>query len=148
MFARLPNLTRCTALLLALTLPFCCCIVGAVSGIGSPCCATLDASTCCNAQTVDWLEEYLEEVTPEQERPSDSCKGMSCCIKGFTLSHNWSPPCDTFGQPTTFDCFYLDSHALLSEHLTIQTHPPPNLLHSQLGFSDAPSIRGVVILQV
>ena len=148
MFNRLPNLTRCIALLLAFTMPFCCCIVGAIAGDSDACCMTLNVKPCCKAQSVDWLEEYLEDVAPEQEEPSDSCKGMSCCIKGFTLVDSWSPPCDTFGTVIQFDCAYVILFTQLSERDSQQTHPPPKICISQLGFSDAPSIRSAVILQV
>ncbi len=148
MFNRFPNLTRTIALLLAFTMPFCCCIVGAIAGDGDACCMTLNVKPCCKAQSVDWLEEYLEDVVPEQEEPSDSCKGMSCCIKGFTLSDNWSPPCDMFGKAIHFDCVYTKMVTQLSECNALQTRPPPKICISQLGFSDAPSIRSAVILQV
>lgn len=148
MFNRFPNLTRTIALILAFTMPFCCCIVGAISGDGDACCMTVNVKPCCNAQPVDWLEEYLADVAPEQEEPSDSCKGMSCCIKGFTLSDNWTPPCDTIGEVIHFNFVYINMFTQLSERDSLQTRPPPKICISQLGFSDAPSIRSAVILQV
>ena len=148
MFNRFPNLTRSIALLLAFTVPFCCCIVGAVAGESDGCCMSLNVKPCCKAQSVDWLEEYLDNVAPEQDEPSDSCKGRSCCIKGFTLSDGWSPPCDTIWKTILFDCVHINLFRQLSDRNSLQTHPPPKICISQLGFSDAPSIRSAVILQV
>ncbi len=149
MFNRLSNLTRSITLLLAFTMPFCCCAVGLVSGTGGTCCTTLNTKQCCNQQSVDWLEDYLADVAPaDQESQDKSCKGMSCCIKGFTPSDNWSPPCDTVGTAIQFDYVYTNMFAELSERGSLQIHPPPKIPISQLGFSDAPSIRRAVILQV
>ena len=135
------------AIMLAFAMPICCCFATAFAGGTSSCCTASESTTVCSQQTVDWLDDLLGPLEEQEEQ--DSCDGMSCCIKMCSPTQDWVPPLDTIGQdlPT-----FLIQHAIVDAFVlsdaSVRLHPPPLIEFNLLGNSNAPSLRGAVILQV
>jgi len=133
------------ALVLAFSMPLCCCVVNTASGATDAC----DSITGQKEQVQSCCQKIEKTCCPQQENEEESdCADCGCTIKGTILVQDWSPPVDAIGKdaPTPF----FADHAFLSvEQVAITcAHDPPKYDPHILGFSSAPPIRGTLILEV
>ena len=138
---------KTVAIVLACTMPICCCFFNTISGGGSSCCSTEKTASCCPQPSVEWLDELLGPI--EQEQPIEESCGGTCCVKGFVLTQNWTPPVDFIGSDLPaflLQDAFVDSFLLSTS--SISMHPPPLIDINLLGYSNAAPLRGAVILQV
>jgi hypothetical protein len=139
MYKRHGFFTNMIAMVLALTMPLCCCIVNTASGSTDACSSIAvqekQAPSCCSQQ------ENGEEPEP--------CFGdCGCIIKGTIFVQDWTPPVDLFGVDTPAPFFIETQNHLTSRWATSFAHGPPKYFQHNLGFSGAPPIRGTLILEV
>lgn len=137
------NLMRTIALVLAFTMPFCCCFVNAVAGESNSCCEKIEVVS--SFETAD----STQSSHSDHEKEEKSHEGCSCCIKGLVLESKWSVPNDLFGSELPL---FMHDHLIsnvLQQSVTIRELPPPQRVKiAMLGNSSAPSIRGVIIIEV
>ena len=137
------NLMKTIALVLAFTMPFCCCVVNAVAGKPDSCCEKIEVVSCCETAA------STQSSPCDQEEEKKSCEGCSCCIKGLVLDSNWSVPNDLFGSERPM--FMHDGfvpNAIQLSIATVELPPLQRVKITTLGNSSAPSMRGVIILEV
>ena len=143
MLHRQHNLMKTIALVLAFTMPFCCCVVNAVAGEPDSCCEKIEVVSCCETTA------STQDSPCNQKEEKKSCEGCSCCIKGLVLDSDWSVPNDLFGSERSMfmhDGFV--SNAIQLSVATIELPPPQSVKITTLGNSSAPSMRGAIILEV
>jgi len=143
MLHRQHNLMKTIALVLAFTMPFCCCAVNAVAGEPDSCCEKIEVVSCCETTA------STQSSPCDQEEEEKSCEDCSCCIKGLVLDSDWSVPNDLIGseRPMFMRNGFI-SNAIQLSLATIELPPPQSVKITTLGNSSAPSMRGAVILEV
>ena len=139
MYKRHGFFTNMIAMVLALTMPLCCCVVNTVSGTTVACSSFSvqedQTPSCCSQQG-------------NEEEPEPYCGDCGCTIKGTIFVQDWAPPVDLFGVDTPALFFIeIQSHQV-SRCATSFAHGPPKYDPHNLGFSGAPPIRGTLILEV
>ena len=88
---------RAIALLLAVAMPLCCCVVNSFAGNGG-CCSeavaqVVDTPSCCQTPVC---------YSSEDQVPASPCQDTgtcSCCQKGPAPTFDWTVPIDTIGTP-------------------------------------------------
>ncbi|MDG2424194.1 MAG: hypothetical protein P8M22_09470 [Phycisphaerales bacterium] len=129
---------RITALLLAVAMPLCCCMINSASG--ASCCDVepiMEVASCCSSSHC--------QAAPEDNPPADPCVGITCqcCLKAPSNAFDWTPPVDTIGSPLDQSLFSFEQDAWLQiDADTIQWDDPPPVACSP------GMLRGNVILQV
>ncbi len=132
-------------LVLAFTMPLCCCIVNTATGATDACSSITgqeeQMASCCQK-----IEKSCCSQQDTEEEPD--CCGCSCAIKGTIFVRDWTPPVDLIGKNTPAPFFV--NHAILAAKQDAITfaHGPPKYNSHILGFSSAPPIRGTLILEV
>ncbi|MBT4584955.1 MAG: hypothetical protein HOC93_07745 [Phycisphaerae bacterium] len=146
MYKRHSILTNMIAIVLTVTMSICCCIVKSATGSTTSCCTVKIAETnSCNQQTPSCCQK---QPAPEEDSENEPCcEECSCTTVGIILTQNWTPPIDLIGvdAPTLF--FTINIFGV-DRHVAYAIHGPPKYDPHILGYSSAPSMRGVVILQV
>jgi hypothetical protein len=130
---------RFTALILALAMPMCCCVLNVAAGVS--CCDPLpkiEQISCCSGTT---CQSEPVEVAPH-ELPC-TAKDCQCCLKATSIVQDWSPPVDTVGT-TLMELDWTPGLNLLSScnASTVHCHHPPPWPE------DSGPVRGQTILQV
>ena len=151
MYHRHGIFTHMMAMVLVFTMPLCCCIVKTATGAPSSCCATevavtiVDDTSCCQKQKTSCVAEEKTDDGSENVPCDGDC---GCTIKGAVATPQWTAPIDIIGANTpapffaTLDLFSNDQRIMAVSH----GPPVPNI--SKIGYSNAPPLRGAIILQV
>ena len=143
MLHRQHNLMKTIALVLAFTMPFCCCVIDAIAGEPDSCCEKIEVVSCC--ETV--ASTQGSPCDQEEEEKSREC--CSDCIKGLVLYSNWSVPKALFSSECPkFIHGGVISNAIQLSAVTIKLPPLQRVKITTLGNSSAPSMRGAIILEV
>lgn len=153
MYKRRGIITNTIAVVLAFTMPMCCCALMNIFMPSNSCCSTTlqvvedtttceTKSSCCNSQS-EKSNTNNEDKTP----CSDDCGN---CIQDTILSQDWSPPVDTIGTdiPDFFQTTIALAELFNSTTTSGSIHGPPRFNPHLLGYSSAPAMRGSLILQV
>lgn len=153
MYRRRGIITNTIALVLAFTLPMCCCALKNLFTSSGSCCSTSlqvleDAATCetksscCSSQSED-SNNKEEDKTP----CGDDCGN---CIQDTILTQDWTPPVDTIGSdiPDFFQPTIAIAELFTPTTASGSIHGPPKFDPHLLGYSSAPAMRGSLILQV
>jgi hypothetical protein len=152
MYKRRGIITNTIALVLAFTMPMCCCALKNIFMPSNSCCSTtsqvVEDATACEMQSSCCSSESENSNSEKDKTPcSDDCGN---CIQDTILTQDWSPPVDTIG--TDIPDYFQSTIAELLVTATTTTsgsiHGPPKFDPHLLGYSSAPAIRGSLILQV
>lgn len=147
MYKRHSIFTNMIAMVLAFTMPLCCCIVNTASGATDACSSVSvqdeQDSSCCNKVVISCCSQQDNE-----EEPEPYCGDCGCTIKGTIFVQDWTPPVDLFGVDTPSPFFIETQNHQVSRCATSFAHGPPKYFQHNLGFSGAPPIRGTLILEV
>ena len=146
MYQRRGILTNLLAIVLAFSMPLCCCIVETTTGISSTSCCVVkvvEVASCCEQPTCS--EDSSSKQRSKQGPCGDEC---TCTIKGTFFTQQWTLPVDLFGVDAPTPFFVYNDILGCDQHTAKVAHSPPKYDPSLLGFSSAPSMRGVLILQV
>jgi hypothetical protein len=146
MYKRHGILTNMIAIVLTITMSICCCIVKTATGSTTSCCTVEIAETkSCNQQTPSCCQK---QPAPEEDSENEPCcEECNCITVGTILTQNWAPPTDLIGVDTPALFFTINIFGV-DQYVANAIHGPPKYDPHILGFSSAPSMRGVVILQV
>ena len=154
MYRRRGIITNTIALVLAFTMPMCCCALKSMLTSGDSCCTVVsqivDSDTACETQSSCCNSSSEQSNTNDKDKTpcGDDCAN---CIQDTILSQDWSPPVDTIGTdiPDYFKSTIAFADLVTSPITTSGSiHGPPRFDPHLLGYSSAPSMRGSLILQV
>ena len=147
-------ITNTIALVLAFTMPMCCCALKSMLGPSASCCSVTsqvveDAATCETQSSCCNSFSKQSNTNDEDTTPcGDDCAN---CIQDTILSQDWTPPVDTIGTdiPDFFQPTIAFANLVIPTTATTGSiHGPPRFYPHLLGYSSAPSMRGSLILQV
>ncbi len=132
------------ALILAFSMPLCCCVVNTASG------ATYACNSITEQPDLFCCQKIEKSCCPQdnEDEPEPYCGDCGCTIKGTIFVQDWTPPVDIIGAdaPAPFFTYY-SIPSSDQEAITFANGPPKYDPHI-LGFSSAPPIRGTLILEV
>ncbi len=153
MYRRRGIITNTIALVLAFTMPVCCCALKSMLTSGDSCCTVVsqlvDSDTACETQSSCCNSSSEQSNTNDKDKTpcGDDCAN---CIQDTILTQDWSPPVDTIGTdiPEFFQTTIAIAELLTPTTTSGSIHGPPRFDSHLLGYSSAPAIRGSLILQV
>ncbi|GEM_PF-2198515 len=152
MYKRHGILTNLVAMVLIFTMPICCCIVNSATGLEDSCCSISIQEESNNSSCYPIQVSCCNQISEGgEENPDSEPEHCNCCsmIKGTIHVPNWSPPIDLFGKSIP-NSFFLDQSifSLQKDAKVMWAHGPPKWTSHILGFSNAPPIRGTLVLEV
>ena len=147
MYKRHGILTNMIAIVLTFTMSICCCIVNTATGSTASCCTVeITETKSCNQQASSCCQKQPVSEGDTENEPC--CEDCSCTIVGTIFTQNWAPPVDLIGVDTPAPFFTINVFFRAGQYVADAIHGPPKYDQHILGYSSAPSMRGVVILQV
>ena len=146
MYKRHGILTNTIAIVLTFTMSICCCIVNTATGSTASCCTVeITETKSCNQQASSCCQKQPVSEGDTENEPC--CEGCSCTIVGTIFTQNWAPPIDLIGVDTPALFFTINIFGV-DQYVANAIHGPPKYDQHILGYSSAPLMRDVVILQV
>ncbi len=152
MYKRNGILTNLVAMVLIFTMPICCCIVNSAVGLEDSCCSISIYEESNHSSCYPIQSSCCKQISEGGEEDPDSEPDLcNCCsmIKGTIHVPNWSPPTDLFGKSMPNPFFLCQSLLSFQKDANVmRTYGPPKWSSNILGFSNAPPIRGTLVLEV
>jgi hypothetical protein len=134
------------AMVLAFTMSICCCVIKTATGSTDSCCTVEIAETeLCDQQISSCCQK--KPVPEEDSENEPCCEECSCTTVGIILTQNWTPPIDLIGVDAPALFFTINIFGA-DQYVANAIHGPPKYDQHILGYSSAPLMRDVVILQV